>query len=393
MASQFMGLSLPVVSQTPGPQWASMLSAALVQVDQHDHTPGFGKQIASAALNINADVSWAGFNLTGLRASRFQNLGAVPMLATDLCELAVVGGDLYFKNGAGQAIQVTAGAALNAASLSGFGGDYATSGASAVYVSASQTFQFFQAANKYANLDAGSVIIRDPGATSPKGITLKSPTSLAADYALTLLSALPASTLPLSVSATGVITAGQIATAQIADLSITGAKLATSAADAFTLEVAAGAMRVKDGGVTAAKTDAVSVATASKLMVRDSSGRCQVADPSASSDIATKNYVDQYARARAWARVQIQNSGAAIVVAGFNVASASWAGNNLTVNFASPMPNANYCAVVGGGQVGYIVTMNPVTSTSGAVVMTQAASGGTANDYSAGYVYHVVVFA
>jgi hypothetical protein len=39
-------------------------------------------------------------------------------------------------------------------------------------------------------------------------------------------------------------------------------------------------------------TDAASAATASKLIVRDVNGRAQVADPSVSADIATKNYVD-----------------------------------------------------------------------------------------------------
>ena len=43
--------------------------------------------------------------------------------------------------------------------------------------------------------------------------------------------------------------------------------------------------------------DATSAATGSKLMVRDSSGRAQVTDPSASADIATKNYVDNQLKA------------------------------------------------------------------------------------------------
>ena len=37
---------------------------------------------------------------------------------------------------------------------------------------------------------------------------------------------------------------------------------------------------------------AVSTATASKIIIRDSAGRAQVASPSADSDIATKKYVD-----------------------------------------------------------------------------------------------------
>jgi hypothetical protein len=39
-------------------------------------------------------------------------------------------------------------------------------------------------------------------------------------------------------------------------------------------------------------SDAASAATASKVVVRDSSGRAQVVDPAVAADIATKNYVD-----------------------------------------------------------------------------------------------------
>lgn len=42
--------------------------------------------------------------------------------------------------------------------------------------------------------------------------------------------------------------------------------------------------------------NAVSTATASRLMIRDASGRAQVVDPSAAADIATKSYVDSVAQ-------------------------------------------------------------------------------------------------
>lgn len=44
--------------------------------------------------------------------------------------------------------------------------------------------------------------------------------------------------------------------------------------------------------LTAAVHGAVSTNTASKIIIRDASARAQVADPSAAQDIATKNYVD-----------------------------------------------------------------------------------------------------
>lgn len=49
------------------------------------------------------------------------------------------------------------------------------------------------------------------------------------------------------------IKAGGISAVSLASAAVTGAKLDTTAADASTLEVAAGSMRAKDGGITTAK--------------------------------------------------------------------------------------------------------------------------------------------
>lgn len=55
---------------------------------------------------------------------------------------------------------------------------------------------------------------------------------------------------------------------------------------------------------------AVSAATASALVIRDTNGRAQVADPSASGDIATKNYVD----GKTWASSTISDAASAATV-------------------------------------------------------------------------------
>ncbi len=74
--------------------------------------------------------------------------------------------------------------------------------------------------------------------TATKQITISPPSGLAANYAVEMPGALPASTLPLSLSNAGVLTAAQIVTAQIAllnittalldNLSVTGAKIAAA---------------------------------------------------------------------------------------------------------------------------------------------------------------------
>jgi hypothetical protein len=45
MATANMNLSLPTVSVTIGPTWATQLNTALETVDVHDHTSGKGVQV------------------------------------------------------------------------------------------------------------------------------------------------------------------------------------------------------------------------------------------------------------------------------------------------------------------------------------------------------------
>jgi len=90
------------------------------------------------------------------------------------------------------------------------------------------------------------------------------------------------------------IAAGAIDSEHFAAGAVDTTALATSALTAD----ATGRAKMADGFVTAAKTDAVSTGTASKLVVRDANGRAQFADPSADADAATKNYVDDKTRTR-----------------------------------------------------------------------------------------------
>ena len=78
---------------------------------------------------------------------------------------------------------------------------------------------------------------------------------------------------------------------------LTGLSTATNAAITATDTIlsALGKLQAQittHGALTSTAHDATSAATASKLIARDANGRAQVADPSASADIATKNYVD-----------------------------------------------------------------------------------------------------
>ncbi len=221
--SIYMNLPIPTVSVAPGPGWATNNDNCLTIIDAHDHSSGYGVQVTPAGLNINADLSIGANNLTTIKSARFEFQGSPLAGVADLGCIYASGDDLYYNDALGNQIQIT----MNGA-VAGTPGSIANlvSPASASYVSANQTFVWQSAALTPANLDAGSIILRNILSNS-KGLTLSPPAAMAANYTLTL-PPLPLSTLPISVSSAGAMSAAQITTAQIADANITAAKVETN---------------------------------------------------------------------------------------------------------------------------------------------------------------------
>lgn len=258
MATPYMGLNLPTPSVTLGPAYATQNNAAFTTIDSHDHTAGKGTPVPTAGILINADLGFGGFNLISARSLRMVNNASAIGLSGDLNCLSVAAGNLYYNNASGQQIQITAGGALNAASVGGIGGDYATSSASVSYTAASTTFFFTQSAGVAALMSQGATTILDTGA-SANGVTLSVPAGLAASYGLTFPTALPGATKILTLNASGQIGAaydvdgttlsiasnllsvanGGIGTAQIANSAVTptqmsGTNFAISSSFTFT---------------------------------------------------------------------------------------------------------------------------------------------------------------
>lgn len=207
-----MGMDLPVVSTTLGPTWATMLDAALDVVDAHDHTSGKGAQLPTAALDLDADLPFNGYNATLLRSTRYSDQGAALALATDLRCLYASGGELYYNDGNGTAVQITSNGAVLAGNGSIGGLPSGTAGVS--FNSATGTYTFVQATNEAAPIDVGPVIIRTTDASS-NGVTLNAPAALAADYDLTLPGSLPGVTSFLTLSSAGAIASGPALSAGI----------------------------------------------------------------------------------------------------------------------------------------------------------------------------------
>lgn len=232
----FMNLNLPVPTVTIGPDWAAQLNSAIELVDSHDHTSGKGVRITPSAMNINSDLDFKSNNIINTRSYRLAPNGSPISNPSDIRTLYAAGGELYYNDASGNQIQITAGGALNASTIGGIGGDYATSSASLFYTSVDTTYVFDQSTNRRGNIDAGDVTLRDPAAISPNGVTIESPTSLGADYTITLPTGTPLSLLPLLMDTSGALSTAQIDTPQIADGAVTDSKISTFNLDSRVFE-------------------------------------------------------------------------------------------------------------------------------------------------------------
>lgn len=255
-----MNLPVPVVGVDPGPDWATQINNCLALIDSHTHATGSGVQINPSGININADLSFAGNNLTLVRSTRFQNQTSTLSGVSDLnCAYSSgTGGDLYYNDGSGNRIRLTQSGSIvgTTGSIGGL-----VSPASATYVPASQKFVWQSAANTAANLDCGSVIFRNITASS-YGLTLAPPSSLALNYTITLPAIPAASGNFLTIDTSGNISSNvKIDGTTLLNTSNTIAVQASQLVDNSTTAASSNQIIVKSGGITSTQLAANSVTT------------------------------------------------------------------------------------------------------------------------------------
>jgi hypothetical protein len=109
-----MGLLLDQVegssSPTPGPQWGLDTVANFTTIDSHDHASGSGVQVPTAGINITADLPFNGY---GLSLVDHVGFGTSTEALANLY-LYSNGTDLYFQDGAGNTVRLTASGSVNA---------------------------------------------------------------------------------------------------------------------------------------------------------------------------------------------------------------------------------------------------------------------------------------
>lgn len=175
-----MSLPIPGVGTEAGPNYAFDVNSSLTLVDQHDHSPGKGVQITPAGININNTLTFSGNNATNLGNLSFASPGSNSILQS----LYVAPGsepvpinDLFFIDGAGNIIQLTAGGEVNATIASIPGESYAAG-----------TFTWKQGTGSTtpANFDIGGITIRPTIAATSFGVNIIASNSMASLYTLTL---------------------------------------------------------------------------------------------------------------------------------------------------------------------------------------------------------------
>jgi hypothetical protein len=114
MATTYLSMTLPTVSTTLGPQWATDLNACLEIIDSHDHSDGNGAKVTPAGMTINEDLDVGGNHLDDVKSTRYVSQNAALAGSDDVNSSYVVNGNLYYNNSAGVAVQVTSGSSVNA---------------------------------------------------------------------------------------------------------------------------------------------------------------------------------------------------------------------------------------------------------------------------------------
>jgi len=206
-----MDLTLPVVSNTVGPEYATLINDALTRVSNHNHTTGQGAAIPVSGLNINSDLPLGNNSLTQAKAV-YYNDQAVSVVT--LTTSYFFNGDYYVVDGQGNQVRMTQNGAV-----AGSPGSIANlvSPASASYVALSSKYVWQSDTNTAADLDFRSAILRNAGASS-FGLTLSPPSAMAADISQTLPT-VPASTKIMQMNSSGVMST--VLTTDNASLEIT----------------------------------------------------------------------------------------------------------------------------------------------------------------------------
>ena len=199
-----MTLTIPTVGNAAvpdgGPGYATEINAAINLIDAHDHSSGKGLPVTQNGINITGALPFQTNPATGLTYIGLTNQTAALSTTRTLYN---VNGELYWTDGSGNQVAITAAGAVNTGAtgnLSGMDGS-----AAVTYSAITKTFTFTQSAAFPAKVAHGDLLLYETVAAAAQTITIKAPAGLANTFTLTLPGALPATNALTQFSTAGVI--------------------------------------------------------------------------------------------------------------------------------------------------------------------------------------------
>ena len=221
-----MLITLPEVGED-GQISADQVTEGISIIDSHTHEVGAGVKIGVGGINIEADLELNGNRLTGATGVRYNNQAALLTGSSNTRTVYTFLGDLYYIDGSGISVKVTAAGGLATTSSGGFGGDYGAAGVGAIatYTDSSAEYEFFSDPMLYSTATFGDVYLTEEVAGVIKHVRLKSPASLAASYDVVFPAATPASTSLVTMDSSGNLATTRdpsVDTMTVTDLTITG---------------------------------------------------------------------------------------------------------------------------------------------------------------------------
>jgi hypothetical protein len=252
-----MNLTLPTVSQTTGPSWASQINTAFSTIDSHSHTIGNGVAITTAALNIDSDLSFGQNAALSLSSAQFVNQAATP----GSNRVYVVNGNLWYSYDGVTPVQITSGSAIVGApgSITGL-----VNPAAVVYDPATATFTFYSNQTPPAQLGvlvSSQVRLRASAVANP--VTIAS-SALASTYTLTVPDSAPGSAGIVGFASSGAlsaVTANSTLTITSSSISVANGGITSNQLAPSSIITAA----IAPQAVTQAKMEAKSVSSSSVI--------------------------------------------------------------------------------------------------------------------------------
>jgi hypothetical protein len=199
MTTPKMGLAEPQPGVTPDLTAAQNIVDNFSIIDDHDHTAGKGGLIPSAGINVNSPLQFNNNQARSLGGANLTSLGSVLSSASDNRTVYALGNELYYRDGSGNNVAITAGGSVAGASgtISGLTG-------AATVAFSTGVIDFRTDATPLRMIVAHSDIRLYPLTSAATNfVTLRVPTALATTYTLTLPNAVPVSTQYLSMNTSG----------------------------------------------------------------------------------------------------------------------------------------------------------------------------------------------